>query len=195
VARQNRRARRTVLEEVVLRTVLEVVELQSDPVAGAHHTGLVVDQAEVDIVLEVAAGRTVLEVVVVRIVPGVVVDHTGLAVAVDTVQERRSLAVVGELHTVLEAGRHTGSVAAHHIDLAVVAGRSLAVAGSHRTVDFALVAVDDSLAVEVVDIVDADRILGAAGLGPDTAADNRLVDCSCRTFSAVIPARCCRSKR
>lgn len=101
---------------------------------------------------------------VVRIVPEVVVDHTGLAVAVDTVQERRSLAVVGELHTVLEAGRHTGSVAAHHIDLAVVAGRSLAVAGSHRTVDFALVAVDDSLAVEVVDIVDADRILGAAGL-------------------------------
>jgi len=94
VARQNRRARRTVLEEVVLRTVLEVVELQSDPVAGAHHTGLVVDQAEVDIVLEVAAGRTVLEVVVVRIVPEVVVDHTGLAVAVDTVQERRSLAVV-----------------------------------------------------------------------------------------------------
>jgi hypothetical protein len=38
------------------------------------------------------------------------------------------------------------------------------VAGSHRTVDFALVAVDDSLAVEVVDIVDADRTLGAAGL-------------------------------
>jgi hypothetical protein len=122
---------------------------------------------------------------------------------VGTVQERHNLAVVeerhigpeAELHTGPEVDRHTGSAAAHHIDLAEVAGRSLAEAGSHRTVDFALVAVDGNLVVEVVDIVAAGRILEGAGLGPDMAADNRLAGCDCRTCSAVIPAEWCSNKR
>jgi hypothetical protein len=126
----------------------------------AGHIVLVVVQAEVDNALVVAVGHIVLEVAVVRIALAVVADHTGPEVAVvDTVQERHNLAVAEELHTGLEAGHHIDSVAAHHIGLAVVAGCSLAGAGSHRTVDFALGVVDDSLAVGV-----ADRILGAAGL-------------------------------
>jgi hypothetical protein len=131
---------------------------------AAGQIDLVAVQAEVDTVPGVAAGRTVLEVVA---------GHTGPVVAVvGTVQERHNLAVVeerhigpeAELHTGPEVDRHTGSAAAHHIDLAEVAGRSLAEAGSHRTVDFALVAVDGNLVVEVVDIVAAGRILEGAGL-------------------------------
>jgi hypothetical protein len=137
----------------------------------------------VDIVLEVGARHTVLEVVAVHIVLGAVVhivlvvvvhivlgaaaDRTGPVAVVDTVQERHNPVVVGELHTGPEAGRRTDLAAAHHIGLVVVVGRSFAEAGSLRIVGFALVAVDDSRAVEVAGTVDAERNLGAAGLLQD----------------------------
>lgn len=186
VARRNPLAHRTGLGEV---------EHRIDPVVGAHRialgvvaaqTGLAEDRVVVDTVLGVVVGRIVLEVVR-HTVLEVVAVHTDPEVAVVGIVQVRHSPVAGEeLHTGPEAGRHTDLAAAHHIDLAVVAGRSLVEVGNLRTVGSALVAVVDSLAVEVVDTVDADRSLVAAGLGPDTAADNRLVGCSCRTCPAVI---------
>lgn len=155
-ARQTRLVHQTGLEEVVEPRTDPVVEAhQTVPGVAVGQTGLVVVQAEVDTVLGVVGGHIVLEVDVGHIVPEAVVD---------TVQERHSLGVVEELRTGPGAGRHSDSAAAHHIGLGVAAGRSLAEAGSHRTADFALAEVDGSLAVEVVDIADADRILGVAGL-------------------------------
>jgi len=186
VARRNPLAHRTGLGEV---------EHRIDPVVGAHRialvvvaaqTGLAEDRVVVDTVLGAVVGRIGLEVAR-HTVPEVVAVHTDPEVAVvDIAQVRHNPVAEEELHTGPGVERHTDSAAAHHIDLAVVAGRSLVEVGSLRTVGSALVAVVDSLAVEVVDSVDVDRSLVAAGLGPDTAADNRLVGCSCRTCSAVI---------
>jgi hypothetical protein len=164
VARQNRLARRIGLEEVEPRTGPAVGVHRIAQGVAAAQTGPAGDLVVVGTVQGVVVDHIVLEVAV-RIVLEAVAVHTGLeAVVVDIVRERHSLVAEGELHTGPEAGRHTDLAAAHRIELAVVAGRSLVEAGSHRTVDFALVAVDDSLAVEVVDTVDADRSLGAAGL-------------------------------
>jgi hypothetical protein len=163
VARQNRLALRIGLEEVEPRTGPAVGVHRIAQGVAAAQTGLAGDPVVVGTVQAVVVGHTVLEVAV-RTVLEVVAVHTGLGVVVDIVREHHSLVAEGELHTVPEAGRHTDLAAAHRIELAVVAGRSLVEAGSHRTVGFALVAVDDSLAVKVVDTVDADRNLGAAGL-------------------------------
>ncbi len=174
MARQNRLARRTGLGEDPRIDLVEGARQTVREVA-AGQIGLVGVPMVVDIVLEVGAQHTVLEVVAVRMVPGAVVHialgavavRTGLVVAVvvDTVQERHNLVAVGGLHTGPEAGRRTDfQAAAHHIEFAVVVGRSFAEAGSLRIVGFALVAVDDSRAVEVAGTVDADRNLGAAGL-------------------------------
>lgn len=186
VARRNPLAHRTGLGEVEHRIDPVVGVRRIGPGVVAVQTGQVEVQVVVDTVLGAVVGRIGLEVAR-HTVLEVVAVHTDPEVAVVDIAQVRHNPVAGEeLHTGPEVDRRTDLAAAHHIDLAVVADHNLVEAGSLRTVGSALVAVVDSLAVEVVDTVDVDRSLVAAGLGPDTAADNRLVGCSCRTCSAVI---------
>jgi hypothetical protein len=141
-----------------------------DLVEGGRHTGLLAEE-ELQTVQEEERSLAVAEArhigLVLEVGTGLAAEGhcTGLAAARHILKAAavRSLAD----HTDLEEGhvlevRHTGWAAAHHRGQEVAADHILVPdshLAAHRTVDFASVVVAGNFAVEVVDIVQAVRIL------------------------------------
>jgi hypothetical protein len=139
-----------------------------DLVEGERHTGLLAEELQTGQEEERSLGVVmaphiglVLEVGTVLAAEG---RCTGLVAARHSLKAAavRSLADHTDLEEPVPEVGHTGWAAAHHRGQEVVAGHIL-VPGSHlaahRTVDFASVVAAGNFAVEVVDIVQAVRIL------------------------------------